>query len=208
MNITLKNAGVIMGAVAGVLSSIIMFICWKMGYEQIANYQFYEKFIPFVFILFLLAGFQLRKNTSTFEFKQALQYSFSAYILHALIVAAATYVLYNVIDKTLTQQTLNIAVTRLQKSMQAMGATQKEINEMTKNTLESAGDTGLKRIFYGFGTGLIIDFIKSLILAAIVKKMLLLTLFNSKPYICHLCRFPLLYPLTTKQNHCRNYVHG
>lgn len=170
MNITFKNAGLIMGAVAGVLSSIIMFICWKLGYEQVANYQFYEKFIPFIFILFLLAGFQLRKNTSTFEFKQALQYSFSAYIIHALIIAAATYVLYNEIDKTLTQQTLNIAVTRLQKSMQAMGATQKEINEMTKNTLESAGDTGLKRIFYGFGTGLIIDFIKSLILAAIVKK--------------------------------------
>lgn len=170
MKLHLKNAGLILGSSAGLLSTLVMFICWKLGYEQIANYQFYEKFVPLVFIIFLVGGFQLRKNNDSFNFKQALQYSFSSYILHALIVAVATYFLYNVIDKNLTQHTLNIAVTRLQKSMQAFGATQKEIDEMTKNTIESAGDTGFKRIFYGFGTGLVIDFIKSLILAAIVKK--------------------------------------
>jgi biotin transporter BioY len=122
-------------------------------------------------IILIVYGLRLRRrNGGLLTFKDALQFTFMSYIIAGLIVAVATYVLYNLVDKTLTQRSFDLGMEKTRAFLQGVGAKPEDIDKEIEKLGSAPKDTSIKTIFLGFGQSLIWDFIKSLLIALIIRK--------------------------------------
>jgi hypothetical protein len=171
MKINVVNEGVKWGSVCGLIAVLIMYGSWAAGLTTFVGVQFWANFIPYMIVIIIIAGLQLKKrNDGILPYSQALKFSFLCYVIVALIVAVATYVLYNLIDKELTQKSLQIAMEKTRAMMEKFGASEEDIAKAMKRTEDSGSDTGFGKIFLGTGLFLIWDFCKSLLIALAIRK--------------------------------------
>jgi hypothetical protein len=171
MKVNVVNEGIKYGCICGLLAVLLMYGSWAMGLNTFVSFQFWTLFIPYMIAIIIFGGLQIRKlNGGILPFSQALKFSFLSYVMVAVIVAIATYVLYNVIDKELTQKSMQIAMEKTRSMMEKFGASEDDIAKAMKKTEEGSKDTGIGKILLGTGLGLIWDFCKSLLIALVIRK--------------------------------------
>lgn len=163
--------GLKMGVINGLFALLIMYSSYYMGLDAFVNVQIAAKFIPYMSIILIIYGFQLRKrNDGYLSFKEGVKYSYLSYIITALIVAAGTYILYNVINTELSQQTFDIALEKVRNSMQRSGMSQAEMDKVLGDSMKERPVTNFRTIIGGLGFELILDFVISIIIALIIRR--------------------------------------
>lgn len=149
--------GVKIGVINGVIALLLMYGSYYAGLDVFVSVQLYANFIPYMMIILIIYGFQLRsKNEGYLSFKEGLQYSFMSYVIVALLLAVGTYILFIVIDPGLTQRAFDFSVKK-----------NKLEKVIDKNVIQK---TTLGTIIVGIGYSLILNFIASLIVSVIIRR--------------------------------------
>jgi hypothetical protein len=161
--------GMKIGLINGVFALLLMYGSYFMGLDTFVSINFFTTFIPYMIIVLIIYGLQLRKrNGGYMAFKEALQYGFVSYVIAAIIIAIGTYILYNLIDKDLTQKSFDLSIDKMKNAFESLGMNADQIDkELGKRTPQK---TDIGTIFLGTGFGLIWDFIKSLLISLIIRK--------------------------------------
>ena len=164
--------GVTYGIVGGLIFLALLFGLWAVGsVENFVAVTGVTTLIPYLFIILLVVGFKLRKdNGGLYSFKEALQFTFVAYVVFALIEAVGTYVLYALVDPEMTAKVIEIAIAKTMQMMEKFGASEAQIEETIKKMQAEPKVTSFKQVFLGLGLSIVFSFLKALILAIIVKK--------------------------------------
>ncbi len=172
MKVNVINEGLKYGSICGLIAVLLMYGSWAAGLTTFVAVQFYSNFIPFMIPIIIIGGFQVRKqNDGILPFSQALKFSFFSYVVVAIILAVATYVLYNLIDKDLTMKSLQVALEKTRGMMEKFGASEEDIEKALKKAQEDgAQGTGMGKILLGTGLFLIWDFCKSLLISLVIRK--------------------------------------
>jgi len=164
--------GVTYGIVGGLIFLALSFGLWAVG--SVENYVAVTgvtTFIPYLFIILLVVGFKLRKdNGGLYSFKEALQFTFVAYVVFALIEALGTYVLYALVDPDMTAKVIEITIAKTVQMMEKFGASEAQIEDTIKKMQAEPKTTSFKQVFLGLGLAIVFGFIKALVLSIIVKK--------------------------------------
>jgi hypothetical protein len=164
--------GVTYGIIGGLIFLVLSFGLWALG--SVENYVAVTgvtTFIPYLFVILLVVGFKLRKdNGGLYSFKEALQFTFVAYIVYALIEAIGTYVLYAIVDPDMTAKVIEITIAKTLQMMEKFGASEAQIEETIKKIQAEPKTTSFKQVFLGLGLAIVFGFIKALVLSIIVKK--------------------------------------
>lgn len=159
------------GLINGLLAIVILYGTWAAGTETFISFRFVDIWIPYMAAILLIGGFQLRKKQGGFlPFKEALKFTFLSYVIAGVLIAIATYILYNVIDKDLTERSFQEGLIRTKRWMEKFGASDEQIEKAISDAEKNKTETGIKTIFMGFGIGLIWDFIKSMLVSLIIRK--------------------------------------
>ncbi len=157
--------GVKIGVINGIIALVIMYGSYYAGLNTFINIEFISKLVPYMMIILIIYGFQLRKrNGGYLALKDGLQYSFMSYVIVAIIVAVGTYILFNLVDKNLTQKVYDISFMRHKNS----GMKEDELEKLMGKREDQK--TGISTIFLGTGFNLILNFVASLIIALIIRK--------------------------------------
>jgi hypothetical protein len=161
--------GVKIGLINGVIALLLMYGSYFAGLDTFVTVQFISRFIPYMMIILIVYGFQLRKrNDGYLAFKEGLQYSFMSYVIVAVLVGIGTYILFNLVDKDLTQKSFDLSLAKMKSTFMNMGMKEEEIEKAMGG--KQAQKTDIATIFLGTGFGLIWDFIVSLIVALIIRR--------------------------------------
>lgn len=171
MKANLINEGVKYGVICGLSAVLLMYGSWAVDISTFTSVMFASTFIPYMIIILLVGGFAVRKlNGGYLNFQEGLKFNFLAYAVAAVIIAIGTYILYNIIDQTLTEKSAQIGLEKTRAMMEKFGAAEEDIEKTMANSAESMKQTGLKEILMGTGLGLIWDFVKSLLLTLVIRK--------------------------------------
>ncbi|MCW3088191.1 MAG: hypothetical protein JWQ78_1577 [Sediminibacterium sp.] len=171
MKVNIVNEGIKWGSICGLIAVLLMYGSWAVGLNAFVGFQFWTNFIPYMILILIFAGLNIRKqNGGILPYAQALKFTFLSYVVVACITAIATYVLYNVIDKELTQKSMQVALEKTRAMMEKFGASEDDIAKAMKSTEEGSKDTGIGKILLGTGLFLIWDFVKSLLIALVIRK--------------------------------------
>jgi hypothetical protein len=161
--------GIKIGLINGIIALLLMYGSYFAGLDAFVTVQFYSRFIPYMMIILIIYGFQLRNKYGGYlSFKEALQYSFVSYVVVAVLVAIGTYILFNLVDKDLTQKSFELSMEKIKHTFTSMGMKEEEIEKAIGN--KEVQKTDFKTIFLGTGFGLIWDFIVSLIVSLIIRR--------------------------------------
>ena len=161
--------GVKIGLINGAIALLLMYGSYFAGLDTFVNVQFFSRFIPYMMIILIIYGIQLRKrNGSYLSFKDGLQYSFMSYVIVGLMMAIGTYILFNLVDKDLTQKSFDVSVQKMKHAFTSMGMSEEEIEKAIGKKDVQKTDFGT--IFLGTGIGWIWDFVVSLIVTLIIRR--------------------------------------
>jgi hypothetical protein len=157
--------GLKIGLINGAIALLLMYGSYYAGLNTFVTVQFISRFIPYMMIILILYGFTLRTKTGGYlSLRDGLQYSFMSYVVVAVLVAIGTYILFNLVDKGLTQKSFDLSM----EKMKNMGMSQEELEKRLGKKGEQKTD--FATIFLGTGMGLIWDFVISLIVALIIRR--------------------------------------
>jgi Protein of unknown function (DUF4199) len=166
-----KREGIKVGIINGLIALTLMYGSYFMGMDLFIKQQYLNTFLPYMIVVLLITGFQLRKkNGGYLSFKQAIQFTFMSYVIAAILVAIGTYILFNLIDKDLTQKSFVLGMEKTRALMERFGASDEEIERTLERMENEKTETGFKTILLGTGLGLIWDFVKSLLITLIIRK--------------------------------------
>ncbi|RXK86226.1 DUF4199 domain-containing protein [Filimonas effusa] len=159
------------GIINGLIGILVLYGTWAAGMKPFFWAQLYGTVIPYMIILLIIGGFQLRKaNGGYLSFKEGLRFSFLSYVISAVMIAIATYILYNLIDPALTQKSFEIGLEQSQKMLEKMHASEEVIEKTLADAQKKQSETSVKTIFLGLGLELIVCFVKSLIVTLFIRK--------------------------------------
>ena len=172
MKINVINEGLKWGSICGLVAVLIMYSSWAMGLSTFVSAQFITLFIPYMIVIIIFAGISLKKqNGGILPFAQALKFSFLSYVIVGLIVAIATYILYNILDSDLTQKSTQLGMEKSRAFMEKLGSSEEQIEKAMKaGEEEGAKGTGFGKIFLGTGLFYIWDFCKCLLISLVIRK--------------------------------------
>jgi hypothetical protein len=164
--------GVTYGIVGGLIFLALLFGLWAVGsVENFVAVTGVTTLIPYLFIILLVVGFKLRKdNGGLYSFKEALQFTFVAYVVFALIEALGNYVLYALVDPDMTAKVMEISIAKTLQMMEKFGASEAQIEDTVKRMQAEPKITSFKQVFLGLGLAIVFNFVKALILSIIIKK--------------------------------------
>jgi hypothetical protein len=164
--------GLTYGIVGGLIFLVLLFGVWAVGsVENFVAISGVTTFIPYLFIILLVVGFKLRKdNGGLYSFKEALQFTFVAYVVFALIEALGNYVLYALVDPDMTAKVMEISIAKTLQMMEKFGASEAQVEETVKRMQAEPKITSFKQVFLGLGLAIVFNFVKALILSIIIKK--------------------------------------
>ena len=169
--INFVREGVTVGVINGIIALLLMYGSYFSGLDTFVTVQFVSLFIPYMIIILIIYGLQLRKrNGGYLSFKDGLQFTFMSYVIVTLLVAIGTYILYNVVDKDLTQKSFNISIEKTRNIMQSLGAKPEDIDKEVERMGGAPKETGIKNIVFGAGQDLIWHFVKSLLITLVIRR--------------------------------------
>lgn len=159
------------GLINGAIALILMFGSYFISFQTFANQEFYAGFIPYMMLILLFFGLRLRKQNGNYlAFKEALQFCMTAYLVSILMIAIGTFILYNLVDKNLTDKMFQFGLDRTRKMLERLGAPQDQIDDTIDKATKAKSGTTFKNIFLGIGQSLIWAFLKSMIIAIIIRR--------------------------------------
>jgi amino acid transporter len=163
--------GIKIGLINGAIALLLLFGSYYLGFQVFVDTQLYAGFVPYMMLILIVFGLRLRKrNGNRLSFKEALQFAFISYVVATVILAIGTYILFNVIDHTLTERTYQAGLAKTRDMMQRMGAPQSQIDDTLDKAGKQKNDTSVKTVFLGVGWDLIISFVKSILVALIIRR--------------------------------------
>ncbi|HYH14275.1 MAG TPA: DUF4199 domain-containing protein [Flavisolibacter sp.] len=169
--VDIKKEGLKIGVINGLIGLLLMYGSYFMGLDAFINQQYLNTFLPYMIIILLITGFQLRKrNGGYLSFKEAIKFTFLSYVVATVMIAIGTYILFNIIDKDLTQKAFVLGLEKSRAMMERMGASEEEIEKTIGKADSKNLETGLKTTILGTGTTLIFAFVKSLLISIIIRK--------------------------------------
>jgi hypothetical protein len=161
--------GAKIGLINSVIALLLMFGSYYAGLDNFVTVQFVANFIPYMMIILIIYGLQLRKRSGGYlSFRDGLKYSFMSYVVVGVLMAIGTYILYDLIDKDLTQKSFDLSVEKIKNTFAGMGMKDEDIEKAMGNGKAQKTDFGT--IFLGTGFGLIWDFVVSLIVSLIIRR--------------------------------------
>jgi hypothetical protein len=172
MRISLKTLGILMGIGFVLLFAALSVLYWKAGVEAYYTFLHYSTFIPWMAVGLALACWLWRQKSGPYvTFLSALQFFFVAYLIYELGYALVTVVLYDALDKTLYYRVLDYSLTqkKLQYIQQHLPIVQIQdaLDDARKHSQEGVTT---KQVILGFGQNLLLDFVKSLLLAIVLQR--------------------------------------
>jgi hypothetical protein len=127
--------------------------------------------VPVVFILTLSVSFIYRRQKGGYvTMKEVLKFAFLIYVAYEIIYAIYFFILYQLIDPGLNDKVLQATVEKTKSFMERMGSSDDQIDDTIKRIQEGKSTSVTQQTLLGFGFAIIYDFIKSLIIALIVKR--------------------------------------
>jgi hypothetical protein len=163
--------GIKIGLINGLFALVLMFGSYFISFDTFVNTQFITGFIPYMIIVLVIYGFQLRKRNGNYlAFKEGLQYAFVSYVVATLLIAIGTYILFNLVDKNLTEKVFTASLEKTRSMMERMGAPEDQINKTLDDAMKGKKETNFKNIFLGMGSDLIWSFVKSLVIALFIRR--------------------------------------
>lgn len=164
--------GLTYGVISGLIFLVLLFGSWATcTVENFVAVSGVTNFIPYLFVILGVVGFKLRKdNGGLYPFKEALQFTFVAYVVFALIEAMGNYILYALIDPEMTAKVMEITIAKTLQMMEKFGAPEAKIEETIKTLQAEPKVTSFKQVFLGLGYAIVLNFIKALVLSIIIKK--------------------------------------
>lgn len=169
--VDIRKEGIKIGILNGLFALLILYSSYWMGLEAFIDIKMGERMIPYMIIILLISGFALRRrNGGYLSFKQGLQFAFSSYVVAAILIAIGTYILYNWVDPNLGKESFEMGLQRTREILEKIGAPEEEIEDNISRAKKAGSETGFKNIFLGMGLGLIWDFMKSLLIALVIRK--------------------------------------
>jgi hypothetical protein len=167
----IKRMGLKFGIIAGLIELAIMFGSYYVDLNTFLSVKVVARLIPYIIILLLFGAHTLRKQRGNYlTLKEGLQFAFLAYVIAELMSAAGTYILYNVVDPELTRKSLLLGEERTRVMLEKLNTPKTEIDQEIAKIRNGSQTTGLKQITYGMGYELIFDFLKSMVIAFLIKR--------------------------------------
>jgi hypothetical protein len=171
MKPNIVNEGLKYGAICGLAAILITYCSWAMGINVFMSVSLWSKFVPYMLVIILLAGFNIRKqNGGILAFAQALKFTFLCYVIAELLFAVSNYVLYNLIDTTLAGEVMTRSIEGTRKFMEKMGAPEAKIDEAIKDMQTKGNVMSFGKILLGMGIYLVWDFVVSLLISLVIRK--------------------------------------
>jgi hypothetical protein len=169
--INFVREGVKIGLINGTIALLLMYGSYFVGLGSFVTTQFISTFIPYMIIMLIIYGLSLRRrNGGYLSFKDGLRFTFMSYVIATLLVAIGTYILFNLVDKNLTQKSFELGIEKTRKFMENMGAKPEDIDKQMESFGTVPKETNLKNVILGAGTDLIWNFVKSLLITLIIRK--------------------------------------
>ncbi|ULQ57552.1 DUF4199 domain-containing protein [Flavihumibacter rivuli] len=168
-----KKLSVWVGLSAGLLYTLCLFITWKVGIESMAAFLTWYAYLPVIFVLVLGVAWWYRYSSGAFlELKTVIQYALLAYFIYEMVYAVSNYVLYGLLDKDLNANLVETLFRQSETEMRAKGGENIEarIEEARKLAESAKKPLTLVQVLIGSGQNLILHFIKSVIIATIIKQ--------------------------------------
>ncbi len=160
------------GLIVGGISIALSIVAYAVDYAMLADW----KFGIFVFALFIglaiYAGINYRGEIGgILPYGKAFQHGFILMAISGLISTIFTMILYTVIDPELPAKLTEVALENAQKMMESFGMPEDQMDQAMedarKRTENQFSTSGLAM---GYGIGLIVYAVLSLITAIFVKK--------------------------------------
>jgi hypothetical protein len=166
-----SNPGIKWGIIAGVVMTLWYVAEWKMGPDVFFSYKLRLLSLVAWAVMALMAGLQARKQQGGFiGFKAAIKPVFTTYVISTLMVAAFTYVLYTVIDRSLQDISKEYLMRDTEWLLQKMKAPKDEINKQLKDIKTGDYSINVTSTILDYLKNLIKFFAWSVVLAVIVRR--------------------------------------
>ncbi len=164
-----KNQGITYGFVNGLVGILFTVVLYLIGVKAFVSPVAYVALVlPIVFAV--LAAVARKKAQGGFiSFSEALQTTFSVFVIGTLLGIIFNYVLFNLIDVGFREALAQETAESVAKMMQKFGAKQEEIDKAMTDA-QSGNNYTAGKMALGFAFSSIVSFIVSLIISAIVKK--------------------------------------
>jgi ABC-type antimicrobial peptide transport system permease subunit len=165
-NVSIPLYGLI-GGIIGIVVTVIMYIG---GINTWFNVALNFSWTVALYVIGVVAALQIKKlNDGHLFFNTALKYIFGIVVIGSLIVYLSHYILMNHFDTDFAYNVSVKTAALYEESLRKYGVAESEIEKLTEDMTKHNGYTWSKMLV-GFGLGMIVAFIISAIIAAIIKK--------------------------------------
>jgi hypothetical protein len=160
------------GLIVGGISIALSIVAYAVDYAMLADW----KFGIFVFALFIglaiYAGINYRGEIGGFiPYGKAFQHGFFLMAISGLISTLFTIILYTVIDPELPAKLTEVTLENTQKMMENFGMPEDQMDQAMEDARKrTENQFSLSGLAMGYGIGLIVYAVLSLITAIFVKK--------------------------------------
>ncbi|HEY1024133.1 MAG TPA: DUF4199 domain-containing protein [Sphingobacteriaceae bacterium] len=170
----LNKSALTNGAVLGVISFVITILIYYMAPALLGSTMFGFAMMAVSLVLYIIFTLDLRKKIGGFwSFKDALRGIFLMAFISGIISLLGNYVFYNFIEPGAYEKISEHVVNGLTSTFENAGMNQEQIDETLEKmqeSLKSQYSPTLGDLFKSLGFAIIIQFVMSLIFAAIFKK--------------------------------------
>lgn len=172
----LNKAALNNGLIIGVLSAVIAMVTYYMFPSMLGSMGYGLGTLVLTLVIYILFTIDLRKKIGGYwSFREALKGIFLMSFVAGLFYAVFNLLFYKLIEPNAFEKISGFVEQGMSRTFENMGMQQEQIDEAVGKQVESMRsqyDPGAKDFFRNLGIAVIIEFVMSLIFAAIFKKEL------------------------------------
>lgn len=170
----LNKAAITNGVIIGLISLAIQILAYYTAPELLGKFYFGIIVMIISLILYIIFTLDLRNKIGGFwTFKEALKGIFLMAVIAGLITTIINYIFYTLIEPGAFERISGYVSSGLNETYEKLGMNQEQIDKATEEALKqmkSQYNPTFMDLLKTFGIGIIIQFVMSLIFAAIFKK--------------------------------------
>jgi hypothetical protein len=170
----LNKAAIINGLIIGIISTVIGIVIYYVAPSMMASLPFGIVMGVLSLVLYIIFTIDLRKKIGNYwSFRTALKGIFLMAFIAGTVNMIIINVFYKFIEPGAFEKISGYMADNLSQNLERMGMEQDKIDQMVAQSLEklkSQLNPGVADLFKNFGMQILVQFIMSLIFAAIFKK--------------------------------------
>jgi len=170
--VTLFQHAIKWGLIVGGISIALTCVIYAIDYALLANWKTGISFFVMFIGLAIYAGINYRNEIGGFlSYGKAFQHGFVLMAISGLVSAVFMIILYNVIDPELPEKLTKVGIENAQAMMESFGLPEDQMDKAMEDTRKrTENQYTVSGTAMGYGIGLIIYAVLSLITAIFVKK--------------------------------------